>query len=261
MPFARQKALAMLALALWSAAAGATEKVTLYGDDDYAPYSYVEDGRFKGMYVDILQRAAQRLAPEYQVELQPRPWTRALAELEKGVSFALFPPGLKRERPYIEPYSVPLYRETVVLFCNEQVMSAPHSRFPEDFTGIKIGVNAGFLLSSRLMDAVHASVVAIEPAKGNETNLKKLAAGRIACYASDRLAAVYSAKKLGASLGNGKFVLREAVELSGENTYIAYSMYNNPPYKADFVKKMNDALQEMKRSGEIERVEQAYSRR
>ncbi len=256
----RFRRFAVALLALWSAATDAAERVVLTGDEDYAPYCYVEDGKFKGMYIDILQKAAQRLVPEYQIELQPRPWTRALAELEKGVSFALFPPGLKKERPYIEPYSVPLYRETVVLFCNEQVMKSPHLRFPEDFAGLKIGVNAGFLLSGRLMDAAHAGVVELDPAKGNEANLKKLAAGRIACYASDRLAAAYSARKLGPALGNGKFVLREAVELSGENTYIAYSMHNNPRYKADFVKKMNEVLQAMKKSGEIGQIESAYLR-
>jgi polar amino acid transport system substrate-binding protein len=153
---------------------------------------------------------------------------------------------------------VPLYRETVVLFCNDRVMAAPHQRFPEDFAGLQIGVNAGFLLSGRLMDAAHAGMFELEPAKGNETNLRKLAAGRIDCYASDRLAAMYSARKLGAELGKGKFTLREAVELSGENTYIAYSMHSNPPYKADFVKKMNDVLQAMKKSGEIEQIEAAY---
>ena len=43
-----------LALALsgvWQSALAAPQTVILYGDDDYAPYSYVENGVFKGMYV------------------------------------------------------------------------------------------------------------------------------------------------------------------------------------------------------------------
>ena len=106
----------VLVCTLWlqAAAVSAAQKIVLYGDDDYAPYSYVEGGQFKGMYVEILKKAAQKLAPEYEVELQPRPWTRALAELQKGYAFALFPPGMKNERAYIKPYSVPLDRKSVV---------------------------------------------------------------------------------------------------------------------------------------------------
>jgi polar amino acid transport system substrate-binding protein len=238
----------------------AVEKVVLYGDEDYAPYSFVENGEFKGMYVDMLKKAAQRLAPEYEIELQPRPWTRGLAELQRGASFALFPPGLKKERPYIEPYSIPLYRETVVLFCNDDVMKTSRKKFPDDFVGLHIGVNAGFLLSERLMNAVNTGQMTLEPVKGNEANLKKLALKRVDCYASDRAAALYSAKRLRPYLDARGFTMREAVELSGENTYIAYSMYNNPPYKADFVQKMNEAITAIKKSGEVERIEAEYLR-
>jgi hypothetical protein len=50
----------------------APQTVILYGDDDYAPYSYVENGVFKGMYIDILRAAADKM-PGYRLVLQPRP--------------------------------------------------------------------------------------------------------------------------------------------------------------------------------------------
>lgn len=239
-------------------AAHAGQKVILYGDDNYAPYSYMEDGQFKGMYVDILTKAAQKLAPAYEVELQPLPWKRGLAELESGTAFGLFPPGLKKERTYISPYSVVLYRETVVLFCNDDVMKSPRKRFPDDFAGITIGVNAGFLLSARLMNAARAGKVRLAETKGNDSNLKKLALKRIDCYASDRGAALYTARKLRAAPGFAGLKLHEAVELSGEDTYIGYSINNNPAYKADFVARMNAALQAVRKSGATAAVEDSY---
>jgi len=229
----------------------AADTVILYGDSDYPPYSYMENGRFTGIYVDMLTLAARALAPQYQVELRPLPWKRGLAELENGHAFALFPPGLKKERAYIGAYSVPLYRETVVLFCNEKIMKARRSMFPADFAGLTVGVNAGFLLSARLIDAARQDLLRLAPAGGNEANLKKLALGRIDCYASDRGAAMYSAKRL-------RMVLREAVELSGENTYIGYSGANNPPYKAAFMARMNAAIDAIHKSGASARIEQAY---
>lgn len=252
----------LVSLVLASALASpvyAGEKVVLIGDEDYAPYTFVENGQLKGMYVELLNKAAELLKPAYDVELSPRPWKRGLAELESGESFALFPPGLKKERGYISPYSVPLYRETVVLFCNADVMKTPRKKFPDDFTGLTVGVNSGFLLSALLIDASKAGKVTLAETKGNESNLKKLAAKRVSCYASDRGAAFYTVKKLRVSNPDMKdFKLQEAVELTGEDTFIGYSVNNNPKYKADFIEKMNKALATIRNNGTAAKIEDSY---
>ncbi|KAB8050467.1 MAG: transporter substrate-binding domain-containing protein [Janthinobacterium sp.] len=240
-------------------AVAAPQTVILYGDDDYAPYSYVENGVFKGMYVDILRQAAGRM-PGYRLELQPRPWKRGLDALEKGQVFGLFPPGRKTERPYVQPYSAMLYSESVVLFCRDAVMRTPRTHFPADFAGLTIGVNTGFLLSEKLMAPARAGLLRLEAAKGNEANLKKLALGRIDCYASDRGAARHTARRLQGELASFGFTLHEVLELSSEATYIAYSARNTPAYKADFIEKMNAALLTMRQSGQLARIEEAYLR-
>jgi len=236
----------------------AVEKVELYGDSAYPPYSFVEDGQFKGLYIDILQAAAKRLQADYAIELIPVPWKRGLAYLETGRGLALFPPGLKKERDFIAPYSVPLFRETVVVFCNEAVMQSHPKRFPEDFIGRIMGVNAGFLLSERLTQAAKAGKIEIDAAPNNDSNLKKLAIKRIDCYVSDRGAALYSAKQLRAKDGNFTLNLQEAAILSGEDTYLGYSRHYNAAYKQDFIKKMDATLSDMKSKGEIDKIIKAY---
>ncbi|WP_426105688.1 substrate-binding periplasmic protein [Massilia sp. TSP1-1-2] len=251
----------LLCLCLAAAAPGrAADTVVLYGDADYPPYSYVDHGRFTGIYVDLIKRAADTMGPQFNVQLQPLPWKRGLADMESGRAFGLFPPGQKKERPYISVYSLPMYRETVVLFCNDTIMKSPRAAFPTDFTALTIGVNAGFLLSGRLIDAANKGLLRLAPASGNEANLKKLALGRIDCYASDRGAALYSLKRLHAAGELGPFMLREAVELSGENTYIGYSAANNPPYKAAFIARMNAAILALHKSGAAARIEKSYLR-
>jgi polar amino acid transport system substrate-binding protein len=237
----------------------APQTVILYGDDDYAPYSYVENGVFKGMYIDILRLAASAM-PDYRVELQPRPWKRGLDALEKGQVFGLFPPGRKTERSYVQPYSTVLYHESVVLFCHDAVMRTPRTRFPADFAGLTIGVNTGFLLSEKLMVPAREGLLRLEAAKGNAANLKKLALRRIDCYASDRGAARHTARQLQGELASYGFALHEVLELSSEATYIAYSARNTPAYKADFIAQMNAALLALRHSGQLARVEEAYLR-
>jgi polar amino acid transport system substrate-binding protein len=142
--------------------AHATEKVVLYGDENYPPYSYMENGRFTGIDVDILRLAAILLSPQYQIQLAPIPWKRGLAMMEKGRAFGLFPPGRKLDRTYIDQYSIPILRESVVVFCNRLVMRTSRRNFPEDFAGLTIGINAGFLLSDRLVQAANAGIVILE---------------------------------------------------------------------------------------------------
>jgi polar amino acid transport system substrate-binding protein len=238
--------------------AHATELVVLYGDENYPPYSYIENREFVGIDVDILRMAAAKLAPAYHVELVPTPWKRGLAQLQNGTGFGLFPPGLKHERNYIDRYSTAILRESVVVFCNRMVMRNPRKNFPKDFAGLTIGINAGFLLSDRLARAAAHGIVRLEPAKDNNANLKKMALHRIDCYASDRMAALFSAKKLGDELNIDERVLQVAAELSDENTYIAYSAKNAPTFKADFITKMNSALSAMKSNGDIDRIIQRY---
>ncbi len=250
--------LLLLANFCWMVTAHAEQKVILYGDENYPPYSFVENGQFKGMYVDLLTAAAKRMAPDYQIELQPRPGKRGLLEVSRGNVLGIFPPGLKKERTYIRPYSAVLYRESVVLFCTPEVMKSRRTTFPDDFAGLTVGVNAGFLLSARLIDAAKAGVVKLEEANGNESNLKKLAMKRIDCYASDRGAALYTAKKLASGSTFSGLPLQEAVELSGEKTYIGYSADFVAPFKADFIGKMNAALVALRANGTLSAIESNY---
>ena len=236
----------------------AAEHVVLYGDADYPPYSYVENGRFQGMYVDILQKAAKLLSPAYEVELIPVPWKRGLNYLETGEGFGLFPPGLKKERTYIQSYSVPLYTEQVVVFCNDRVMKTKPQFFPNDFAGLTMGINAGFLLSDRLMQAVNSGIVKIEAGPSNDSNLRKLSVQRIDCFVSDRGTALYSAKQLRQNDNQFQFIPIEAAALSSEETFIGYSAHAKPPYKADFIKKMDAALNALKSKGEVSKIIKEY---
>lgn len=241
-------------------AAHATQQVVLYGDENYPPYSYLQNGRFTGIDVDILRRASTKLSPSYQLKLLPTPWKRGLALLENGTAFGLFPPRLKRERTYIDQYSSAILRESVVVFCNRAVMHTPRSNFPADYAGLTIGINAGFLLSDRLIQAANRGIVQLEPAKDNDANLKKMAMHRIDCYASDRLAALFSAKRLGTQLAVDERVPQVAAKLSEEETYVGYSARNSPPFKADFIEKLNAVLAEMKANGEIDQIIERYVR-
>jgi len=47
---------------LFSFGAEAQQTVTVYGDKDYRPYAFEENGEARGIYVDILETTFARMA-------------------------------------------------------------------------------------------------------------------------------------------------------------------------------------------------------
>lgn len=203
---------------------------------------------------------AAKSMPEYKIELVGAPWKRGLEVLKTGDGFALIPPYFKKERTFINPYSIPFYTETVVLFCSDKFMKEkPRHKFPDDFKGAKIGINSGFLLSENLNDGFKNGTFIKDESRNTTLALKKFAANRIDCYANDKISAQDELKKLkeqnnkDATIKN--LTLNIATELSKEEVFIGYTAEAKKfPFKADFVEKMNAELEKMKKSGEIDKI-------
>lgn len=223
----------------------AQQLVVMYGDEAYPPYSYVENGQFKGIYVDFLRHVSE-LMPDYRLELRPKPWKRALVMVKSGEALAIFPPYQFSERGFMVPYSVPLHTERVVIMCERRVMKKPRPNFPQDFADVVIGINRGFLLSDAFWHAVQDGKIKIDEAANSEVNLRKLAAGRIDCYANDQFAVQFVLRKLQlepkAEMSLKNLDLLEAYELQQRTAHIGFSAYDNPSYKADFINQLNAAI-------------------
>ncbi|OBV36836.1 substrate-binding periplasmic protein [Janthinobacterium psychrotolerans] len=248
-----------LFLASVAVRAAPPQPLTIYGDDGYPPYSYVEDGQMKGIYTDIL-REALRAMPQYQVRLLPVPWKRGVLMMQAGDAFALYPPyKLAGERPTVT-YSIPLLTEHVVVFCNQDVAARrPLASWPLDYRGLRIGLNAGFLVGD---EAYHAAVksgaLVVDAVKGTRSNLLKLMRGRIDCYINDRLSVQSELQRLH---GEGQLVpsmlaVRETAQLASQQGYLGYgpALPATAPYRADFIARFNAVIAQMQRSGAIARI-------
>lgn len=71
------------------------QRVTIFADDAYPPYSYAENGRAVGIYPEIL-RAADVLMTEFEIELQPIPWRRGSSYSKQEEFLLCFPPIIIR---------------------------------------------------------------------------------------------------------------------------------------------------------------------
>lgn len=242
---------------IFSAKAFAGEKVVIDMDDESAPYSYLENGELKGIYVDLFKQIAAKLAPAYDLQLNATPWNRGIRNLELGRSLALFPAYRNSERSFVKAYSSSVYQETLVIFCNSSVKNRNLKQFPEDFSGLRIGVNLGMILGEKMAVATKKKIFTIVESKVTEENLLKLYDKQIDCYVNERMIIDYSVEKL---RKNPRFhqpkdsELFEAAVISLEDSVIAYSSTYAIAYKEDFIAKMNATIESAKKSGLIDRV-------
>lgn len=239
--------------------ASATVTVTIEADASYPPYSFIERDEMRGIYIDLLQQAAHRLKPDYEVRFQPVSWNRGLLNLESGKSLALVPPYKTDQRQTFARFSTPLLRESIVLFCRPGLGLPALARFPDDFRGLTIGVNRGFSQGENMVRFFAQGLARKSEANSNEANLRMLAAGRVDCYASDRLAAHYTARQMRKTAPDLVPVLQESAEVSGEMAYIGYSTLHPFPEKAEFIRKMDAAIEAVKAEGELRRIIGRYT--
>lgn len=243
--------------------------VTIYGDAGYPPYSWSRDGKAAGLYYEIVKTAVGRMKG-YKVDIEPVPWKRGMSMLENGTAFALFPPYFNtRDEPFTWPYSLPLYQEHVVAVCRKDVVAKKRRMtWPEDFYGMRIGNNAGFIVGGVEFDrAVKAGKIHMEEARDNRANLIKLGLKRLDCYINDRISIEWTRSALkrdGLYDEGGKHaVLVEAAVIGVEQGFLGYTDRDQGryPFKTDFVKKFDAVIYQMQRQGEITRIAQAFFKR
>lgn len=241
--------------------------VTLLVDENYPPYAYrAADGTATGIYPDIL-RAAESQLRGYRLSLQPTRWRRALAEVEAGRALAVVPPFFRpQERPFIGRYSTPLLEEQVAVFCRHSVFAErPRQLWPEDFQGLRFGVNLGSLSAgTAFWQAESNKLIKVEEAPGTRSNLLKMLRGRIDCFAFDRISTLSGLAELKRSgdydeARDGRIV--EGPILNKDTAHVGYTNRDQGrfPFKEDFATQLDTALDAMRHAGEVDRIIQRYT--
>ncbi|MGQ8365409.1 substrate-binding periplasmic protein [Glaciecola sp. 1036] len=129
---------------LTSASDKAKQEVVMYTESQYRPYSYIEDGQLKGIYIDLIARMNQEL-PEYKITTYAMPWFEALNNVKKAKGDAILGTYfLGKSRPQIYPYSMPIYKEEIILVCSDKTIPKGDYNFPQDFQGKVIANVKGY---------------------------------------------------------------------------------------------------------------------
>ncbi|MEQ9346203.1 MAG: ABC transporter substrate-binding protein [Thalassospira sp.] len=230
--------------------------ITLYAEDSNIPYAFLDGAKPDGIYVRILQEAFARL-PEYQLEIASVPFRRGMELLKDGQVIGFFPPYKRKDRDWIERYSIPILRETVVAICSKDYAhSHDLHHFPDDFKDARFANNAGYRLAGNDFFAmVEAGDIILEEANTTASNLRFLMAGRVDCYVNERMAILAGMRELEVDQDVSR-LFNEVAIIGQEFGYVAFGPdpENQWPYRDQAADALDAVLRQMRNSGEIDRL-------
>lgn len=240
------------------------QQVTILADENYPPYTYVENGEMKGIYVDIVSESAKLISAMYKVEIVGVPWKRGLETIKAGQALAILPPYKHVEkRRYIWPYSLPLMTENVVAFCHKNIDIFNYIRNPSKkiITPLNIGINTDYLiLNKELEQATLLNNIILRENKSTSSNIMKLYFGRIDCYVNDKLSTLWELSKISKDRNVSFENIKEALFVIPQTAHIGYTNNDshNFTFKNDFVFKMDKALSELMSSNKYQEIISRY---
>lgn len=240
------------------------QKVTILADENYPPYTFVENGQLKGIYVDIVTESAKLISSRYKVEIVGVPWKRGIETIKAGKAIAILPPYKHVDkRRYIWPYSLPLLTENVVAFCHKNVDIFKYIRNPSKkiIAPLNIGINADYLiLNKELEQAKEQNNIVLRENKSTSANIMKLYFGRIDCYLNDKLSTLWELSKISKDSNVNFDNIIEALLVTPQTAHIGYTNNDSHSfhYKDDFVLRMNKALSKFMSSEKYQKIISRY---
>jgi len=229
-----------------------------------------EKGVLTGVYIEIVKLAISRM-PDYDVTFLVYPWARAKSNIKAGQAFAILPPYFhahdwltdkEPKRPYIWPYSLPLFTQKDVVICDDRVAIKKNAKYPEDYAGFEFVMwrgdgRAGIKFDKMVKDG-KIKVTLLNDVKSTVGFLLK---GRADCTIASKLTFAWYLKQIksnDALTKNTKnIVLKEHSIISQNDGYLGYSNINdeiNFPYKEEFSIMFDIEVYKMKKNGEIQKI-------
>ncbi len=222
----------------------------LVGWDQWPPYHYRDDqGVLQGYAVEVLQRVMQKM--DCQLQFRERPWRRQLQELRQGEAHIAMEAYYNEDRAKYALYSDAYNPSTVTLWVRpEQQIQAPNIGALLA-TGFLLGITKDFFYGPEFEPYRHQKN--IETVLAEETNYAKLHKGRIDGFLGDLLATTWGLKQ---------HHMEHNVKAAPLTIYSApaFFMFSKRSVSPEFVDRFNQALRQMKKSGEYQKILDRYTR-
>lgn len=212
--------------------------------EEYAPFNFVDpassSNKVTGSATEILEAILTKTGTEYEIKMLP--WQRAYSMAQSDPDTCVYSTTYTDERKPLFKWVGPLAANDWVIFAAAD--STITLAKLEDAKGKKIGGYKGDAVADHLL----AQGFTMELSATDRPNPKMLQAGRIDLWASSKQGAPYLAKS------EGGIPIKEVFTIKPTELSLACSKTVDDA----LIAKLNGALEDLKKSGEAEKIYQRY---
>lgn len=247
MPLGRTIIAALCLVLQLGSTAAQTENIE-FAVSEWPPAEYSVEGEARGYHVDIVRAVLRSMG--LSASFRFFPWKRAEMLVQRKEITGLLSLHLTSEREALLHFS----REP--LSSSDNVLFAVRGREPgvtrlESLIGKTIGVTAGYNYGDDFNRMVEQGQLKTDAATTDEQGLRKLVAGRFDAFVCDRVVGMGLVR----SLGLQEHILVLPLVVSSVNMHAAFA---RTPENAALAKRFDVALRKLKKSGEWQRIMDAY---
>ena len=230
-------------------------QVTIHAECNYRPYSYCEDGKVKGISIDIFKSIFSKIQ-DYSLNIVGMDLKEARKKMKAKEILMLGTMSYRKSRLSYVHYTAPYIYHNKALYCNKKYKKKID--WPKDFYGSKIARAKGHSMDKVLKKAVKDGFIEIIEGTPTE-NIQKLINGEVDCYIDDSIALKgemlktkkeYRDKNLPLDKVNK---ITEAYSLSKSPYHIGFSKVHFSA-RNYLIKKINLAIKVMQSSNEIDEI-------
>lgn len=210
-------------------------------DDNNPPFMYAAGDQAAGIYPALIRATFARAG--IPVRVQAKPWARVLNDMERGQGGI---GGVYRttERAAKWDFSAPLLTENIAVFVRQDA-DWTFTDF-SDLNGRTIGTVRGWSYGESFDTARAIPLLTAEDTQSDRINLRKLASGRLDAVLAIEEAGLIAIKDMGI-----RNVRASSRYLSSNPAHIAFPKSSE---QDGLLQKLNKALAELRREGEINRI-------
>lgn len=226
------------------------EKMTFASPENLPPKIYMENGKLRGTYVDVIREVCKRMNVE-PIFVQ-YPWPRAVAMVKIGKVDAIFPPfkTVEREEFLIFP-NEPMSFTRNVLFARK-ARNIKVKKL-DDLQGMVVGINDQYSYGSQFDSIKHT--LTLDLSRTEEMQINKLAHQgqvRMDVVAASEEAFKFLSKKMGLSREfEIVYIISEAP------SYVAFSKAGGEKTKKQALE-FNRILKQLRKDGTIQDINEQY---
>ncbi len=220
------------------------------GTMQYPPYEYKENGKIKGIVVNIVRESFRRLKQPIKIKILP--WVRGISYIKDGKIDGLFTmfKNHKREK-FIDYHNEVLMPQIVSLFILKTTNIQWNGNISE-LAKYRFGGKRGFSYGKDFDNAIKNKIITkIEYVDYIERNVRKLLMKRFDIMINDKYTALYSFKKIG--------VLNHIKVLSPNIQYVpSYLGFSKKRKLTTIIDKFDVVLVQMKKDGTYNRIVNSF---